>query len=305
MRILVTGAAGFVGYAVAARLAQHGHDVTGLTRAPGAALPDGLARHLGDIRDPASLPDGPFDGVCHLAGLVQVRESRAEPLRYWQTNAGGMLALLEWLPKAGVDRLVIASTCAVYGEPERQPVDETAPEAPSSPYGTSKLAADRAAADYATATGELGAISLRAFNITGATAGRPDHDLTRLIPKLLAVQHGRAPEITINGDGSAVRDFLHVADMADAFARALDACQPGTWRAYNVGSGHPHSVRDVIHAVEAVTGRPVPRRHLPPAPEPPCLAADPTRIREELGWRPRSSTLDKIIRDASAALGGE
>ena len=301
MRILVTGAAGFVGYAVAARLAADGHDVTGMARSPHTALPAGVARHIGDIRDPAALPDGPFDGVCHLAGLVQVRESRADPLRYWQTNTGGMLALLEWLPKAGADRLVIASTCAVYGEPYQQPIAETAPETPSSPYGSSKLAADHAAADYA-GTGELGAISLRAFNITGATPGRPDHDLTRLIPKLLAVQHGRAPEITINGDGSAVRDFLHVADMADAFARALTACQPGTWRAYNVGSGHPYSIRDVIHAVEAITGRQVPRRHAPPAPEPACLAADPTRIRNELGWRPTSSTLDKIIADASAAL---
>jgi UDP-glucose 4-epimerase len=304
MRILVTGAAGFVGYAVTARLAADGHDVTGLTRLPGAVLPVGVATHVGDIRDPGSLPDGSFDGVCHLAGLVQVRQSRAEPLRYWQTNAGGMLALLEWLPKVGANRLVIASTCAVYGEPERQPIDETAPEAPSSPYGSSKLAADHAAADYA-AAGDLGAISLRAFNITGATPGRADHDLTRLIPKLLAVQQGRAPEIAINGDGSAVRDFVHVADMADAFVRALDACRPATWRAYNVGTGQPRSVHDVICAIETITGRPVPRRHVPPAPEPPYLAADPTRMRDELGWRPNSSTLDKIITDASAALVGK
>jgi UDP-glucose 4-epimerase len=302
MRLLVTGAGGFVGYAVAARLAQDGHAVTGLIRTSSAALPTGVASHVGDIRDPTSLPDGPFDGLCHLAGLVQVRESRAEPLRYWQTNVGGMLTLLGWLPKVGAELLVIASTCAVYGEPDRQPIDETAPETPNSPYGSSKLAADRAAADYATATGKLGAISLRAFNITGAVPGRPDHDLTRLIPKLLAVQHGHAPEITINGDGNVVRDFLHVADMADAFARALNASQPGTWRAYNVGSGHPRSIHDVIHTVEAVTGRPVPRRHAPPAPEPACLAADPTRIRAELGWQPTSSTLEKIISDASAAL---
>ena len=209
---------------------------------------------------PHPCPTQPFDGVCHLAGLAQVRESRTDPLRYWQTNTGGMLALLDWLPKAGADRLVIASTCAVYGEPDQQPIAETAPETPTNPYGSSKLAADRAAADCA-ASGELGAISLRAFNITGAIPGRPDHDLTRLIPKLLAVQHGHAPEITINGDGSAIRDFVHVADMADAFARALTACQPGTWRAYNVGSGQPRSIADVIRTVETVTGRPVPRRH--------------------------------------------
>jgi UDP-glucose 4-epimerase len=250
------------------------------------------------VTEPKTLPDGEFDGVCHLAGLAQVRESRTDPLGYWQTNVGGMLALLEWLPTVGANRLVIASTCAVYGEPERQPIDESAPEKPSSPYGSSKLAADLAAADLA-ATGSIGAVSLRAFNITGATPGRPDHDETRLIPKLLAVQQGRAPEITINGEGAAVRDFLHVRDMATAFTLALNACQPGTWHTYNVGSGHPTTIRDVIHAVERVTGRPVPRRHAPAAPEPQELRADPRRINTELTWRPTSST----SRESSATRG--
>ena len=304
MRILVTGAAGFVGYAVAALLAEHGHTVTGLTRSPASALPAGTRRHVGDLREPATLPGGEFDAVCHLAGLVQVRESRTDPLRYWQTNASGMLNLLDWLPRAGADRLIIASTCAVYGEPVRQPIDETTAEAPSSPYGSSKLAADRAAADVA-ATGSIGAISLRAFNITGATPGRPDHDETRLIPKLLAVQQGRAPEITVNGDGAAIRDFLHVRDMATAFAAALDACKPGMWRGYTVGSGHATAVRDVIRAVEIITGRPVPRHHLPAAPEPQELRADPTRIRTELDWQPTSSTLDTIVNDAWTALQAE
>ena len=138
-------------------------------------------------------------------------------------NILGMLNLLEWLPTVSADRLIIASTCAVYGEPDRQPMDESTAEMPTSPYGSSKLAADRAAADLA-ATGSIGAISLRAFAIAGASHGRPDHDETRLIPKLLAVQQGRAPEITINGDGAAIRDFVHVQDMANAFAAALDGC---------------------------------------------------------------------------------
>jgi UDP-glucose 4-epimerase len=301
MRILVTGAAGFVGYAVASLLVEHGHNVTGLTRSPKGALPPGAHRHVGDIREPATLPDGELDAVCHLAGLAQVRESRTDPLRYWQTNVGGMLSLLEWLPKAGADRLIVASTCAVYGEPDRQPIDETAAEAPSSPYGSSKLAADRAAADL-TSTGSIGAISLRAFAIAGATPGRPDHDETRIIPKLLAVQQGRAPEIIINGDGAAVRDFLHVRDMANAFAAALEACKPGSWRAYNVGSGRPTTIRDVIHAVENITGLPVHRRHAPAAPEPQELRGDPRRIRSELGWQPASSAIETIVGDAWAAL---
>jgi UDP-glucose 4-epimerase len=301
MRILVTGAAGFVGYAVASLLVEHGHTVTGLTRSPASALPPGVRRHVGDLLDPATLPSGETDAVCHLAGLAQVRESRTEPLRYWHTNVGGMLNLLEWLPTVSADRLIIASTCAVYGEPDRQPMDESTAEMPTSPYGSSKLAADRAAADLA-ATGSIGAISLRAFAIAGASHGRPDHDETRLIPKLLAVQQGRAPEITINGDGAAVRDFVHVQDMANAFAAALDGCKPGTWRAYNVGSGHPTTIRDVIHAVEQATGRPVPRRHVPAAPEPQVLRADSTRIHHELGWQPCSSTIETIITGAWSEL---
>jgi UDP-glucose 4-epimerase len=302
MRILVTGAAGFVGYVVATLLVEHGHTVTGLTRSPTAVLPASVQRHVGDLHEPKTLPGGEFDGVCHLAGLAQVRESRTDPLGYWQTNVGGMLALLEWLPAVGADRMVIASTCAVYGEPERQPIDETAPEKPSSPYGSSKLAADRAAADFA-ATGRIGAISLRAFNITGALPDRPDHDITRLIPKVLAVAQGQAPEITINGDGSVIRDYLHVRDMAAAFALALDACRPGTWRAYNVGSGQATSISDVINTVESIAGRPVARRHAPPAPEPPELRADASQIQAELDWRPNCSSIKTIINDAWSALG--
>jgi UDP-glucose 4-epimerase len=189
----------------------------------------------------------------------------------------------------------------VYGEQAQQPVRETAPVAPSSPYGTSKLAADHAAADLA-ATGAIGAISLRAFNVAGALPGQPDRDTTRLIPQLLAVQQGRAPELVVNGEGTAVRDFVHVTDMATAFVLALRACEPGSWRAYNVGSGHPSTVRDVIATTETVTGRPVPRRHTAAAREPATLLADSTRIRSELGWRPERSSLPEIISDAWTAL---
>jgi len=158
------------------------------------------------------------------------------------------------LGSATPTRVVLASTCAVYGPQATQPMTEATPLDPTSPYGTTKLAADRAAADLA-ATGAIGAISLRAVNIAGAAHGRPDPDETRLIPKLLAVQQGRAPEMVVNGDGSAVRDFVHVADMAAAFSLALDACQPGSWRAYNVGSCRRTTVNDVIAAAETATAR--------------------------------------------------
>jgi UDP-glucose 4-epimerase len=303
MRTLVTGAAGFVGYAVAALLAERGHEVIGLTRSTSSALPDGVLRMVRDIRDSVAVADAiaPVEAVFHLAGLATVRESRSDPLAYWSTNAAGTLNVLNGMATAGVTRLVAASTCAVYGEPVAQPIDEQAVTAPTSPYGSSKLAADLAVADFA-ATGRIGALSLRAFNISGAAYGHADRELTRLIPKLLSVQRGEAPEINVNGDGSAIRDFVHVLDMAEAFVRALDACVPGVWRAYNVGSGQRTTVREVIGTVEAITGRPVPKRHLPPAPEPPVLLADSSLIRAELGWEPKKSTLPEIVSDAWNAL---
>jgi UDP-glucose 4-epimerase len=306
MKILVTGAAGFVGYAVAALLVEHGHEVTGLTRSPASALPTGVGRLHGDLRTPETLPTtlAEVDGVCHLAGLTKVRESRSNPVDYWRTNVGGTLTILDRLTGARAGRIVLASTCAVYGEQAEQPINETATGAPSSPYGTSKLAADQAAADLA-ATGAIGAISLRAFNVAGALSEHPDRDTTRLIPQLLAVQQGRAPELLVNGDGTAVRDFVHVADMATAFVLALHACEPGTWRAYNVGSGHPSTVHDVIATAETVTGRPIPRRHTTAAHEPATLLADSTRIRSELDWRPHQSRLTEIISDAWTALNSD
>lgn len=303
MRVLVTGAAGFVGYAVAALLVEQGHEVTGLTRSDSSALPEGVHRIRGDLSEPRTLFSAvaDADGVCHLAGRTRVRESRDDPLGYWHVNVGGTLTVLDALAATSATRLVLASTCGVYGEQATQPIAETSALEPSNPYGTSKLAADRAAADLA-ATGAIGAISLRAFNIAGALPGHPDLDQTRLIPRLLAVQQGRAPELVLNGDGSAVRDFLHVTDMAAAFVLALQACEPGTWRAYNVGSGQPNTVGEVISTVEAVTRRPVARRQVPAASEPHTLLADSTRIRTELGWQPRRSSLKEIITDAWTAL---
>jgi UDP-glucose 4-epimerase len=306
MRVLVTGAAGFVGYAVAALLVEQGHEVTALTRSRTSALPTGVQRLQGDLRAPETLPTtlAEIDGVCHLAGLTKVRESRSNPVDYWRTNVGGTLTILDRLAAARAGRIVVASTCVVYGKQAKQPISETAAVAPSNPYATSKLAADQAAGDLA-ATGAIGAISLRAFNVAGALPGHPDLDTTRLIPQLLAVQQGWASELVVNGDGTAVRDFVHVADMAAAFVLALHACEPGTWRAYNVGSGHPSTVHDVIATTETVTGRPVPRRHTINAHEPATLLADSTRIRSELGWRPERSSLSEIISDAWTALNSQ
>jgi UDP-glucose 4-epimerase len=324
VRVLVTGATGFVGYAVADRLRRDGHDVWGLARpagppregaqtgpasaAPGRRLPDGVRWIAGDVRDDAALQaalTARFDAVCHLAALVRARESRTDPVGFWRTNVGGTLAVLAALAKqeGPPARLVVASTCAVYGEHAGRPIDETAPARPTSPYGSSKLAADRAVADLA-ATGAIGAVSLRAFNIAGGLPGHADRDETRLVPKAVAVAQGRAAELVVNGDGSVVRDYVHVVDMVDAFARALDACRPGHWIAYNVGAGRRSTIADVVAAVEAVAGRPLPVRHRPPAAEPPELLADAGRIRRELGWRPERSDLQQIVTDAYTAAAG-
>lgn len=303
-RVLVTGATGFVGYAVGRALVDAGHEVVALTRSE-RALPAGVRTVAADLLDVGSVEracrEADSDVVCHLAALARVRESRADPVEYWRTNVGGTLSLLRAMsrsPRPG--RLVMASTCAVYGERVPQPITEAATPEPTNPYGTSKLAADQAVADLA-ATGAIGAISLRAFNIAGGLPGHPDGDLTRLIPKVVAVAQGRTDELIVNGDGSAVRDFVHVADMADAFVRAVDACRLGTWTAYNVGSGLHSSIADVIAAAEHLAGVRLPVRHNPPAGEPRVLLADSTRIRSELGWQPVRSRLTEILADAYAA----
>lgn len=305
MRVLVTGATGLLGHAVTSTLVNRGHRVITLSRHD-KDVPDAADRHItADVRSSTDMRSAvaEVDAVCHLAALAQVRDSISRPLEYWKTNVVGTLNVLEALTLSATreapKRLVISSTGAVYGTPDRQPINEDETPAPSNPYAATKLAADMAAAHTASAnSGTVGATSLRAFNIAGASTNRTDIDMTRLIPKMLAVQAGKADELVINGDGSAVRDFVHVEDMADAFARALDACTPGEWRAYNIGSGRRTTVREVIEVAAAVTGHSVPVRHALPAPEPPILVADASRARAALGWHPEKSDLKTILTDA-------
>ncbi|MEU3274506.1 NAD-dependent epimerase/dehydratase family protein [Saccharomonospora sp. NPDC006951] len=299
MRVLVTGGSGFLGRAVVAALISHGHEVSTLHR-------NGDATHQGSVLNPADVTRAVADveAVCHLAALTKVRESFVRPLDYWSTNTAGTLNVLAALARSGGSetpkRLVLASTAAVYGAPEHQPMDETTPTLPANPYGRTKLAADQAAAD-AVADGTLSVVSLRAFNIAGAFAGNGDSDQSRIIPRVLAVQQGLQPTLGINGNGDAVRDFVHVTDAADAFALALRSCRPGEWRAYNLGATRA-TVMDVVRAAEEVTGRTVPLEFNPPANEPPELVADTARIRQELGWQAKNSELTQIVRDAWTAL---
>ena len=299
MRVLVTGAAGFVGRALVARVAAAGHAPVALLHRAERTFPAGVEVRRADLTDQAAVDAAVRDveAVCHLAALTRVRESFTDPLRFFRVNVGGTLAVLDPLARRREPaRLVFASTGAVYGVTDVQPTSEREPPAPTTPYAASKYAAELAV-QALTATGRLGAVTLRAFNVAGASAGVGDDDLTRVVPKAVAVAAGRQPVLEINGDGSAIRDFVHVDDLAEAFVLALEACQPGEYQVYNVGN-LGLGVSEVIESVERVTGRAVPARHLPPKPEPAVVMGDSTRIRAELGWKPWRSTPDQIVSDA-------
>jgi UDP-glucose 4-epimerase len=312
MRLLVTGGLGFTGRAVVKTLIGHGHDVTVLTsRACALSAPDEAALVRADLRRPEPLADlfraREFDAVCHLAALTRVRDSFADPLGYYDVNVAGTVHLLTALDSQAVRRgrparLVFASSAAVYGHVEGQ-LREDRPTRPTNPYGASKLAAEQVIS-YQVATGRLQATTLRCFNIAGGYDGRVDPDTTRIIPKTLAVANGDFGHVTVNGDGTALREYTHVRDVAEAFRLALQAPpSKDAHRIYNLGTGVGISVTDVIVAARALTGCTIEVVHVPPKPEPPVLLADPSRIREELGWEARNSTLERILADGWAALG--
>ncbi len=301
----MTGAFGFIGTAVSRRLALAGHEVIALTHQPPGTVssPAGCDVVHGDVRDKYAVRTAvsAADAVCHLAALTQVRESFDNPAEYFEVNVTGTRNLLEALAaKAEQDgqtaSFVLASTHAVYGAPEHQPITEDTSLNPASPYGQSKADAEAAVA-AAAASMDLGAVYLRVFNVAGAVGGRTDTDQTRLIPRVLAIAAGHADTMQVNGDGSAVRDFVHIDDVASAFLLALRAWPPGTCAIYNVGAT-PASVDEVIRTTEQITGREIPVVRNPPKPEARVVIADTTRIRRELAWEPARSSLRQIISDA-------
>ncbi|MEV3870871.1 UDP-glucose 4-epimerase GalE [Streptomyces sp. NPDC049906] len=315
-RYLVTGGAGYVGGAVTALLLAAGHRVTvldDLSTGFRAGVPAGAEFIEGRVQDAARWLDASYDGVLHFAASSQVAESVARPEKYWANNVGGSAALLDAMRNAGVRRLVFSSTAATYGEPVRTPLTETDPTAPTSPYGATKLAVDHMIAGEAAAHG-LAAASLRYFNVAGAHRA-PDGTLhgerhdpeSHLIPLVLRVAAGEGDAVRVHGDdyptpdGTCVRDYLHVTDLAEAHLLALDAVAPGEHLVCNLGNGTGFSVREVIETVRAVTGRPVPEEPGPRRPgDPAVLVASAATARERLGWRPARTDLADIVADAWA-----
>jgi UDP-glucose 4-epimerase len=318
-RILVTGGAGYVGAVSAAAFLDAGHDVVvldDLTTGHRSAVPDGTPLQVGSYGDLDAvtrlLESERIEAILHCAARSLVGESIADPSRYYVDNVSGGVALLQAARATGVGRLVFSSTAAVYGVPDATPIPEDAPMRPINPYGETKRTFEGALAWYGRAYG-LRSVSLRYFNVAGATeALGEDHDPeTHLVPNVLAAAEGRL-ELTVFGDdyptpdGTCIRDYIHVADLADAHLRAIEATAPGDTRTdaalvCNLGNGGGFSIREVIAAAESVVGRPIPRRVGPRrVGDPPVLVARSTQALEVLGWRPSRPSLEEIVGSAWA-----
>jgi UDP-glucose 4-epimerase len=309
VKLLVTGGAGYVGSVNAAHLVEAGHEVVvldDLSTGHADAVPEGARFVEGELSQAAGplLAEG-FDGVLHFAAKSLVGESVAKPELYWDGNVVATFRLLEAIREHGTPRLVFSSTAATYGEPERTPIREDAPTRPTNPYGASKLAIDTMITSYAHAHG-LAAVSLRYFNVAGAHGrfGERHAVETHLIPIVLQVAGGTRESVSMYGDdwptpdGTCVRDYIHVDDLAEAHQLALQKAQPGTHAIYNLGSGTGYSVLQVVEACRAVTGHPIPANTAPRrAGDPAVLIASSEAAASELGWKP-VRTLEDMVGDA-------
>ncbi len=315
MRILVTGGAGYIGGTVAIRLLQQGHSVTvydNLCHSTRKFLPGGATFLEGDIADRTRLQEifssQSFDGVMHFAALIEAGESVKHPEVYFRNNTASTLALLESMHACNVKRIVFSSTAAVYGEPVSTPIREDAILKPTNPYGESKLLVEYMLNWLNQAHG-LRYASLRYFNVAGAIEGRGEaHEPeSHIIPLILDVALGRRPSIKIFGadyptkDGTCVRDYIHVSDLADAHLLAFDALGTREKLIYNLGNGVGFTVREVVESARRVTGHPIPVVEEPRrSGDPAVLIASSEKIEKELGWKPEFTKLDDIVASAWA-----
>jgi UDP-glucose 4-epimerase len=327
VKIFVTGGAGYIGGTVAALLTEKGHKVLvfdNLSHSRRSAIPPGLEFVQGELADRAIIErifkqaadaGTPFDGVLHFAALIEAGESMERPEIYFRNNTASTLSLLEAMLACGPRRLVFSSTAAVYGDPESIPIQEDARLAPTNAYGQSKLLVEQMLAWFNRIHG-LHYASLRYFNVAGApegpdgvTRGESHEPESHLIPLVLDVALGRRPSIRIYGDdyptadGTCIRDYIHVSDLADAHLLALGALKPaGEDQApliYNFGNGKGFSVRDVVESARRVTGHAIPAEvHPRRAGDPAVLVASSKKAIRELGWEPRYTDLDAIVRTA-------
>jgi UDP-glucose-4-epimerase GalE len=314
MRILVTGGAGYIGSHAVRLFLARGHDVwvyDNLVFGHRAAVP---AERLtvADLAEPQRLDhvlvERRIEAVVHFAAFAFVGESVQQPAKYYQNNLVNALNLLEAVRRHKMGRFVFSSTCATYGVPEKVPITEDTPQRPINPYGQTKLAFERALADYAAAYG-LGYAALRYFNAAGASPagdiGEDHEPETHLIPLALQAVQGTRPPLTVFGtdyptpDGTCIRDYVHVDDLAEAHLLALEKIEAGRGLCLNLGTGRGHSVREVVRACEEVTGKAVPLREGPRrAGDPPALVAAAGRANEVLGWRPRYADLRQTVETA-------
>jgi UDP-glucose 4-epimerase len=313
VRILVTGGAGYIGGTVARLLMDRGFDVVvydNLCHARSSMVPCGATFIEGDVADSKRLgnlfQDGSFAGVMHFAALIEAGESMRHPEVYFRNNTAATLGLLEAMTKSNLRKFVFSSTAAVYGEPRSTPITEDAPLLPTNPYGESKLLVEQMLSWMQRIHG-LRYASLRYFNVAGAIPGRgEDHEPeSHLIPLILDVALGRRDNIKVFGqdyptsDGTAVRDYIHVQDLAEAHLVAFQALDQRERMIYNLGNGHGFTVREVVESARRVTGHPIPVDEQPRRPgDPAVLIASSTKIESELGWKPKFVRLDDVMRSA-------
>ncbi|MFO0864447.1 MAG: UDP-glucose 4-epimerase GalE [Gemmataceae bacterium] len=314
MRILVTGGAGYIGSHSVRLFTERGHDVwvlDNLAMGHRAAAPAErlIVADLENIdRVDQALVEHRIEAIVHFAAHAYVGESVTNPAKYYRNNTIATINLLELLRRHGIQKFVFSSTCATYGTPDKVPIVEETPQNPINPYGRSKLMVEMALEDYRTAYG-LGYAALRYFNASGCrpdgTLGE-DHDPeTHLIPIAIQAAMGQRKNLQIFGtdyptdDGTCIRDYIHVDDLAEAHLLALENLKPGESLKYNLGTGVGNSVREVVKAVEKVSGKKVPVQEGPRRPgDPPVLVASAAKIRRELGWKPKYLDLDSIVSTA-------
>ena len=313
MRILVTGGAGYVGGTVAELLLQKGHDVTiydNLCHGHRSMVPAKAEFIEGDLADRSRLEQilasRKFDGVMHFAALIEAGESMKKPELYFRNNSASTLTLFEAMLATGVNRLVFSSTAAVYGEPESTPIREDAPLRPTNTYGESKLLVEQMLTWLNRVHGFRYA-SLRYFNVAGAIEGRGEaHEPeSHLIPLILDVALGKRKSIKIFGqdyptpDGTCIRDYVHVQDLAHAHLLAFEALNDRDRLIYNIGNGHGFTIREVIESARRVTGHPIPVEEAERRPgDPAVLIASSEKIERELGWKREFDKLDDIVSSA-------